>query len=189
MHSIHLNLYAVVSWIVLCATASGVTIWVAYLCRLQRSVQTILGALTAVVTVSLLALLAIFVEHSPSSVAIVDPTSISTVGGSTIEVVGTVNPSDARVTVLARAESDTRWWVQPIVRGVRSENEEGSWSVSAALGTETVGRHENYQLIALSSVNSPIFNILTGRYLREGDTYSTIPLWNLSEPITVRRLE
>jgi hypothetical protein len=113
------------------------------------------------------------------------PTGIET-HGYNIRVVGTVKPHTARVTVAARSESDTRWWIQQIVEPSDSS---GIWSLWVNVGTPTAGKGETFELIGLASNDNSAFNVLTGRYLRGGLAVSGTPRWNRSPLIVIRRLD
>ena len=100
---------------------------------------------------------------------------------------GRVSPPDARVTVVVRSETDIRWWVQPVVTAERTDALTGHWSVRAHIGTPTEGRRQSFELVALASADSRLFDALTGRAFMSGTPQDNIPLWTQSEPVVIWR--
>jgi hypothetical protein len=109
--------------------------------------------------------------------------------GDYLELRGTVQPPDARVTVLIHAESDPRWWVQQVVRPNQKAGDVGLWTIGAYFGTPKAGHNEAFYVVGLASANGVLPDLLTGRYLRQGQTYGSLPPWDESSISLVRRTE
>jgi|GEM_PF-2087366 len=115
------------------------------------------------------------------------PRSGEQVEGYRIQVRGTVTPSSARVILIVRSEKDTRWWMQKSAETTAVNGDIGQWQTDVWLGTPTEGASLNYQIIAVSSADSPVFNLFTGRLIVEEKPYNHIPDWQQSKPKVVRR--
>lgn len=126
-------------------------------------------------------------KPTPVVVAIVEPKSMEQVEGARLRVSGTVSPSRARVTLLVRSERDLRWWAQSVVTSADAGGGVGSWSIDAHLGTREAGARENFQIVALASADGSLFNLLTGRAVSGNTTLTSVPLWEKSAPVVVRR--
>jgi hypothetical protein len=109
--------------------------------------------------------------------------------GNYLELHGTVQPPNARVTVLIHAESDPRWWVQQVVRPNQKAGDVGLWTIGGYFGTARAGHNETFYVIGLASANGVLPDLLTGRYLRQGQTYRSLPPWDQSSIRQVRRTE
>lgn len=123
-------------------------------------------------------------EPRPVHLQILRPPNGLTIEGHKLRIEGTANPAGALVTVVIRAETAEGWWVQDLVR---PDPVSGRWSIEGFLGTPAEGGGENYSLVALASAEDPFTRFLLGRRLRAGMVVRTIPLWNQSEPVVVRR--
>jgi hypothetical protein len=109
--------------------------------------------------------------------------------GDYLELHGTVRPANARVAVLVHAQSDPRWWVQQVVRPNQTAGDVGQWTIGAYFGTSKAGRNETFYVVCLASANDVLSDLLTGRYLRQGQKYASLPPWDESPIKIVRRTE
>jgi len=75
-----------------------------------------------------------------------------------------------------------------MVRSGERDDRAGEWSLTAHLGTRNAGLDENFQIIALASDDSAVFNLVTGRFIRRGLVLRVVPLWNQSNLVIVRRV-
>ena len=144
----------------------------------------VMSIAAAVVTGSFLWLFAVISQPQACKVLVTSPSSGTEIRGYQIDVSGKVEPPTAQVTLIIRSETDKRWWVQDIIKPQKLS---GSWSLTAQVGEENVGVNETYELIALASNDSALFNLFTGRFLYKGLTLHQTPGWNLSELILIRR--
>lgn len=123
------------------------------------------------------------------TLTITTPFNGAKIKGDRVNIAGTVNPSQASVTVLIRSEKAIGWWVQSIVRPKNEKGPIGHWSIKGYLGTEHEGINENFYIIAIASADSLLFNLLTGRIVIANRFVENIPPWTLSDPVIVRRVE
>jgi hypothetical protein len=137
-----------------------------------------------VVTGAFLWLFAVISQHQPCKVSVTSPSSGSVIQGYKIDVIGKVDPPSARVTVIVRSETDSRWWVQEIVK---PSGLSGVWTLTAHIGKQNEGKGETYEIVALASNDSTLYNLFTKRFLYEGLTLNQTPRWCQSELILIRR--
>ena len=150
--------------------------------RIATAVITSILTLIALVTYSRLS------QSQQCNVAISYPKTGDTTSNFEYTISGIVKPKTARVTVVVRSERDTRWWVQEIVSAIAENDSVGKWSLKIFLGSKEVGTEQNYEIIALATNNSFLFNLMTGRFLYDGYTSAVVPLWNQSDLVIIRRV-
>ena len=151
---------------------------------MRTGVVLILSLAGVVITGAFLLIFSAISQPQPCKVMITSPKNETEIRGYQINVSGNVDPPPARVTVIVRSETDKKWWVQDIIRPKKPS---GSWSMNAQIGEENVGADETYEIVALASNDSRVFNIFTGRYLYKGLTLNQTPGWNQSELVIIRR--
>jgi len=183
-----LNPYYVLFGCVTIILIVAVTLLIAQVYSLPRGSKVMLSIAVTALTVMALRLIPLVLHPEPCTVSISSPQTGHMVDGYQVTVSGNVAPKTARVTVVVRSESDLRWWVQEIVHTENIDNSLGEWSLTAFLGTLDEGLNKNFELIALASNDSVIFNLATGRFLRQGLTLPVVPLWSQSDLVIVRRV-
>lgn len=157
--------------------------------RLRWLPSLLVAMLAAGATLALLYLFSSTARPTPVAVTIISPASGSVVTENRVRVTGKVSRPEARVTLVVRSETALKWWAQAVVTPERDEDGLWKWSINAHLGTREAGVDENFQIIALASADSWLFNLITGRAISENSTFTTIPLWEQSEPVVVRRMK
>lgn len=138
----------------------------------------------AVIIGAFLWLFSVISQPQPCKVSVTSPSSGTEIQGYQIDVSGKVDPPSAQVTVIVRSEKDIRWWVQDITK---PQELSGSWSLTAHIGKANEGQDETYELVALASNDSALFNLFTGRLLYKGLTLHQTPRWSQSELVLIRR--
>jgi hypothetical protein len=180
----------VASWIVAASIVAALA-WV--LARTVRLRVVPTSALMALAAAACFAGLYMYSTYMPSKEVILvveSPTIGAQVASDVVRISGSVDPPGAAVTVMVRSETDERWWIQD--PATRAEDGTGRWTIEAHLGTKTEGlgrdgRGETFNVIAIGSADSSLFNLLTGRTLTAGP-YETTPRWAQSSPLIVRRI-
>ncbi|MGA2224807.1 MAG: hypothetical protein ABSH41_10235 [Syntrophobacteraceae bacterium] len=124
-------------------------------------------------------------NSAPSSIQtrIVAPQTQAQVGQRAL-VEGEVSPILVHVYVLVHPLSSDRWWVQdlPLVQN------DGHWQVKVYLGTENVGKGEEYEILAVATNESIVTRLLRGDYPAPGQQLKAIaPYFAKSNVIVVRR--
>ena len=118
-------------------------------------------------------------EYQPAgvetaSVVISEPEADGTVMGVRLLVRGSVTEPNAKVMVLVHPLLTATWWVQ----GTVLTDPDGSWQINVHLGTETEGRGERFELVA----------IIPKRRKKEGAVVDEIPEhFARSSRVTIRR--
>lgn len=141
---------------------------------------------SALLTWSALSLYAIVASPEPCTIMITSPPARTEIRSHRLDVSGVVEPHTARVTLAVRSESDKQWWIQEVVS---PDSVSGRWSIKPFIGEPAVGKGKIFELLALSSDDTFLFNVLTARYLYRGLTMRELPRWNRSQPLTIRRTE
>lgn len=130
------------------------------------------------------------IPPQPVVVTIDSPRSETTVDGITTVITGTISLAEARVTVLVHPRDSNRWWVQerPVVTITGSaENRIATWRTTIYLGTETRGKGEAFEVVAIGSQDSILFDILTERYVPVGAEITSLPELSQSNPVILYR--
>jgi len=174
-------------WLALALSTALVFISVGLRLHFRRAVALFLGVVVLCGMLTSLFLISLHVRPAPVRAEITSPVSVQHVSGDQLMIEGRVSPPDARVTVVVRSETDTRWWVQSVVTAERIDALTGHWSVHAHIGTPEAGQRQSFELVALASANSRLFDALTGRAFISGTPQDKIPLWAQSEPVVVWR--
>jgi hypothetical protein len=180
------NIYSLAIW---CLTISLVLLssfTIGRIASLRIGLVWITSIGASLLTLSALWLFSITSTPRPCQVTITSPPNGMEVHGPEITVTGTIAPTTARVTVVVRSETDVRWWVQEILD---KRHHSGDWSLTARIGTQQAGLGETYEIVALASDDSYLFNLFTGRFLYHGLRNSAMPLWNQSQLIVLRRVK
>jgi hypothetical protein len=174
-----------VAWLLIALTGVGAVYTLAVLLQIRIYLAIILAIFFGIACFYVLDTIQLFIEPVKVSVIVVSPKNNSKIAGTKLHVVGTVSPSDSRVTLIASSETDRFWWIQPFAEVAK----DGSWSSDVYLGTKTEGVNELFQIVALASANSILYDLLTNRYLVTGTKRTTIPNWGQSTPINVVRIK
>lgn len=182
-----MNLFVLATWAVTGLATVAAAISVGRLLRMSRIMLAVFAMLCVLAVVAVARLARTVVPAGPVQVEITAPRNGLWVEGTSLSVEGIVRPAGARVTLVIRSERDPRWWVQPVVRPSRIADGVGYWTVKGSLGTKTEGIGQTFEVVALASLNNIIFDLLTGRYVTEGDFYHNVPLWSQTPPLVVWR--
>ena len=105
--------------------------------------------------------------------------------GKLIKIVGEISHPKSTVYLLIHPKSTPMYWIQDPIQG----DDSGNWQGTAYLGTDSLGLTDSYEILALSSTSSTIFNILAGRYYYPGQTLDKLPDIGKSNIITVKRIK
>ncbi len=178
------DLVSLAVWIALSSIA-GVAVAVLCFSMHIRSWQVwIIGVLAVVGSWSSLWIRSVTLTPVPCHVTVTSPSTGAILQSKNVEVNGNVKPASAIVTIAVRAESDTHWWIQDVVQ---PDPISGKWNIAVTLGTDTAGKGQAFELIALASTESVLSNALAGRYLYKGLRITDLPVWNRSSLILVTR--
>lgn len=178
-----------ITWVLIGLAVAALAARFSRLIRLRRLPSLFVTLLALCATLASLYLYSSIAKPSPVAVTITSPRSGHEVIENRVRVTGKVSTPESRVTLVVRSERDLRWWAQEVVSPERDKDGLWKWSIDAHLGTDEVGQNENFQIIALASADSSFFNLITGRVVSENSTFTTVPLWEQSEPIVVRRVK
>jgi hypothetical protein len=181
--------WMVASWFVVVGTLAAVLYIACRTARVRRlpSLFIILGC--AFLTLTILRLNLEYGAPHGGDVRITAPPDQTEVKGDQLTLRGSVRPPSARVTVVVHAQSDPVWWVQEVVNPQQTVGDVGFWTIRAHLGTQTAGRNETFYVVALASANNVFSDLITKRYLRQGQRYRNLPPWSESSILTLRRVE
>lgn len=138
----------------------------------------------AVLSGAFLWLFAVISQPQLCKVSVTSPSNGLEIQGYEIDVVGKVTPPSAQVTVIVRSETDIRWWVQEVIKPPELS---GVWTLTANIGKPNEGKGETYEIVALASNDTTLFNLFTWRFLFKGLTLHQTPRWNQSELVVIRR--
>lgn len=111
------------------------------------------------------------------------PPDLLATNRSWITIEGTVSPPDARVHVLVHPNQDLYWWVQQeATKGIQ-----GAWRAEVSLGIPENGKGTHFQVVAVASTNSIIFDVICNLGLAEGDQLERPPALPSTDMITIWR--
>ena len=151
-------------WVFLAAGAAWLGLITARGLRVRFPLRIGLALLFAGASIAVLLLVRTQYSSRPVDVRVDDPASGALVEGCRVRVSGTVSPSDARVGVAVRSETDNKWWIQPYVEATAGP-EANRWSVEVFLGTTREGVGQNFLVVPLASTDPVFMDVVTGRHL------------------------
>jgi len=172
----------------MCAAITGLLFsFLGHLLHLLRVPRILLSISAGLSAIALLFAYQANAQMTPVEIRIVSPSDNSRAESALISVSGTVRPADARVTLMVSGETDERWWIQSIIVSQSRDGNHGVWSINAHLGEPVPSKPENFQIIAMASGDSRLFNLITGRVIWANAPRTTLPQWITSQPVVIRR--
>jgi len=146
------------------------------------------GLVFLIVSTTAFALLEVMKSQAPLNayVSIQSPQNGETFRTPAVNVVGTVSPPDATVSVLVHPEDTDQWWVQssPIVHSTS-----GHWQAVCYIGTDSMGIGRNFDIVAVGSASPWFLDALLGRTFAPGRTMQRLPLISKSQLVVIKREE
>ena len=122
-------------------------------------------------------------EATSLQVQITEPKNGADVGSRPL-VKGT-SSNGAEVYLLVRPLNGSTWWVQDRPAVDRS----GEWQVAAYLGTDSVGRGESFEIIAVSASGSRLIRLVQEGAFSTGQQMTSVPAYvGKSNRVVVRRV-
>jgi hypothetical protein len=121
------------------------------------------------------------------TVIIDEPASRTVSRNRRLLVRGAVSPATARVQLFVHPWNSNRWWVQETPAVVGIEGDSATWETQVFLGTEDQSFNETYEIVAVGSDDSLLFDLLAERYFRPGDQLSSLPLLSRSQTLIISR--
>lgn len=160
-------------------------LWRAYTWIARQKFLLIISFLVASVIFAVISVVSLSkVRIKPVNVSIVEPKDGAQVEGYRCLVKGSVNDSDARVSVVVRPLTPTDYWVQE----VPTKDANGNWQINAHLGENNVGDNEGYEISALATNENFIVTWVTGNSLSAGKHEDLPGNTNRSNIVTVTRV-
>jgi hypothetical protein len=156
-------LTGVVMWVIAASSSLFVGLVVARRLRLRVVPGLVLGVLVSAAGAASL-FIATRGRSGSVDIRIAEPLNGAQIEGCRVQVRGSVSPSNVRVGIAVRSETDDKWWIQPYVLPTEG-GDTATWSVEVFLGTATEGINENFQLVALASADPVIVDALNFRHL------------------------